>query len=356
MFCRRWFLVVVSLASLNVSPARAFGQQSSTPAGSIEPSPPAAKPEWTEIPIQPKETPVSPSTPGLPEIRFPNFASCSLAELQLAVSELSRLKPTEDQSKLRSLLEKTGAKTAEIARRTPNLISHEAVVLKQGDATMRQDFSFLVLQHLLDPKSAVFDEYRVDLKTGEKIETDFQNIEAPNSRQPSSAVELPKTGASVPQPRARTLSQGFVNQWLYFYPPSQPESEFRYLGEQTIDGHRTLVVAFAQKPGSVRMPVTFITENGTFPVFMQGVAWVDSSDFRIVQLRTDLLLPPPGMQLRRLTVDIRFSEIRLAEVPSPLWLPRQVIITANVGAVALHEKHTYTDYRLFRTHSKIVSR
>jgi hypothetical protein len=121
-----------------------------------------------------------------------------------------------------------------------------------------------------------------------------------------------------------------------------------------MDGHQTRVVAFAEKPGSVRLPGRIGYEDKTFPIFLQGVAWMDATDFRIVRLRTDVLLPPPGVPLRQLTADIQFAETRIAEIPSPLWLSSEVVITTNLGGTVLRESHTYSDYRLFRTQSKIV--
>lgn len=150
------------------------------------------------------------------------------------------------------------------------------------------------------------------------------------------------------------MTQGFVNEWLYFYPLNQHESQFRYLGQQKMDGHHTLVVAFAQKPQLVRLPVMVRYEDKTFPIFMQGVAWVDASDYRIVRLQTGLLSARPAAPLRELTADIQFAEFRIAELTSPLWLPRAVVVHSSAGRLSIREKHTYSNYRLFRARSKVL--
>lgn len=357
MFCRRWFLIAIALAAFpHLRQALAFAQQSPDPAGTAQiPSSPA-KPDVTEIPIQPAGDGdrVAPSAPSLPAVKIPNFTSCPIAELQHTVRELAHLKPVPDQSKLAELLDKIGDQTIESARKTPNLISHEAVVSEQGGVKMRQNFSYLVLKHALGSKGVVLDEFRVDLKTGEKFQTEeIEKTEASNSLAPSlSSLDLPSL-RSLPGTDSPPMSQGFGNDWLHFYPANRSESTFRYLGEQQMNGHRTLVVAFAQKPGSVRLPAIIAFENKTLPVYQQGVAWVDPSDFKIVRLRTDLLSPPAGVPLRQLTADIQFVEIRIAETASPLWLPRQVVVTTSLGGVTLRETHTYSNYRLFRAHSKV---
>lgn len=352
MFRQRRFLVASGLAAvLQIWPAPVFAQQSPTAGGNTETP---AKPDVVEIPLGPPPAPVAWSAPTLLELRIPNFASCPMGELRHAVPALAGLEAAEDQAELAALLDHIGAKTVEIVNKTPNLISHETVALQQGFIKTQKNFSYLILPHALGSKGIVLDEYRVNLKSGEKFQTeDIEKALASNSLAPSDVPrELPSASQSLTGSEAPPVSQGFVNEWLLFYPPNRTESDFRYLGQQKMDGHHTLVVAFAQKPASVRLPTLFRLEDKTVPIFLQGVAWVDATDFRIVRLRTDLL-SPPQVALRQLTADIQFSQVGIAEAAAPLWLPRQVVVTVNAGGVTLRESHTYSNYRLFRAHSKI---
>jgi hypothetical protein len=150
------------------------------------------------------------------------------------------------------------------------------------------------------------------------------------------------------------LAQGFANMWVYLVPLNQPESSFRYLGEEKISGHRTLVLGFAQNPKSVRSPAIFRFENKTLPMFVQGVAWVDASSFKVIRLRTDLLYRLAPVDVRQLTADIEFAQTSIAELSLPLWMPRQVSVTWNLGGHIVRERHQYSDYRLFHTRSNIV--
>ena len=120
-------------------------------------------------------------------------------------------------------------------------------------------------------------------------------------------------------------------------------------------GQRTLVLAFAQKPQSVLSPALFRSQGKTVPMFLQGVAWVSTSDFRILRLRTDLLSPLPEVSLHRLTADIQFVPTRIEEVSSVLWLPREVTVTSEVGGATLREDHRYSEYRLFRVQSRVLN-
>jgi len=355
---RRWFAVAALAALAQVGYAQIAPQPVQPPDSGTQTPTLAPKTETIEIPLQlpPTETPAAPQAPGaFPEIKFPNFATCSMAELQLTVPELGRLRVAESQSELPALLDKIGAKTVQIAGKTPDLISHEAVVSEQRDQTTRQNFSFLILQHAVGPNTRVLDEFRVDAATGEKFQTDFieKSAEAKASSAAPSLLDLPSARPIVPE-SIGPMSQGFVSAWLYFYPANRRQLEFRYLGQEKMDGHQTLVVAFAQKPGLVQLPTVIDYNLKTYRIFMQGVAWVDANDFRIVRLQSDVLSVPSGLPLRQLTADIRFAQTSIVDVASPLWLPTQVVVTTNLNGSTQRERHRYSNYRLFRTRSRMV--
>jgi hypothetical protein len=317
---------------------------------------PATPPKLDQAKTQDLSSPKTsaPSTAApVTAVNFPNFTACAIAELQLTVPELSGLKPALDQEGLATLLSKVGAKMVDIARNTPNLISHEIVTeSRQGALEVRRDYDYLILTRI-EGTDAVLNEFRVDIKTGVKFQTeDLRNNSAAESTPTDSGRSGHEEAAS--QSGQPPTSQGFATSWVYFYPLTQPQSTFRYLGEQKVNGQRTLVLAFAQKPQAVRSPGLFRSDGKTVAMFFQGVAWFDASDFRILRLRTDLLSPLPEVSLHRLTADIQFLPTRIAEVPSFLFLPHEVTVTSDVNGATLREDHKYSDYRLFRSQSKIL--
>lgn len=320
-------------------------------------SPPSAPPSKTEAPaaVTPQEAQVAPEATYL--VRT-DFVSSSVAELHQSVPELSGLKAAEDQQALPALLDKIGQRTLELSRKIPDLISHEEVVESQGGAkTTREEFSYLILAHR-GKEAVTLEEFRVDLKTGATLETDDAQkpgatIEpgAPSLRDDLASANrrINARAAGVPP-----LSQGFASMWVLFYPSNRTESNFRYLGEQKMDGHRAVVLAFAQKPGSVRLPGEVRLKDKSLPVYFQGIAWVDASDFRIVRLRTDLLSPVTDLPLTQLTSEVYFAGMQAAGSASPLWLPREVVVTSQVNGLTFHDKHSYSSYRSFKAHAKIL--
>ena len=296
-------------------------------------------------------TPETTNGASITEVNFPNFTSCTTAELQLTVPELNGLKPAPDQEILAALLDKVGAKTLDIARNTPNLISRETVTQsQQGVGETRRDYDYLILTRI-EGNVVGLNEFRVDLKTGDKFQTDevMKNESSTWADLERASHELAASQASRPP-----ASQGFATSWVHFYPLNRPQATFRYLGEQKVDGQRTLVLAFAQKPQSVPSPAMFRYQGKTTPMFLQGVAWVDASNFRILRLRTDLLSPLPEVSLHRLTADIQFVPTRIEKVPSLLSLPREVTVTSEVSGSTLREIHKYSEYRRFGSQSRVV--
>jgi len=243
------------------------------------------------------------------------------AQMTAAIPELQGLDPTPDQLPLAELLKKIGAKSLDLLQRMPNVISHESVVTKvePRGPTFHQKFEYLVLRHDTNGV-AVLEEFRTDKA---------------------------KTGATP-------LAEGSANTWVMFHPGNLHESRFRALGRQRMDGHATIVVAFAQIPEQVRFPGEVKLQGQSVPVLHQGIAWVDESDFRIVRLRTDLLAPRPDIYLRTLTREVLFADVRLPETADLLWLPQEAKITTDFKGQIVQQVYKYSGFRLYRAKSKIV--
>jgi len=300
----------------------------------------------------PATTSATSNVASVTELNFPNVTISAIAELQLTIPELKGLNPAPDQQKLPDLLDKVGAKTLEIAKSTPNLICRENVIQSQrGVGETRRDYDYLIVTRV-ERNFVGLDEFRVDLKTGEKFET---SDEIKDEKSVLADLERASHELGVSQPGRAPASQGFATTWLYFYPFNRREATFRYLGEQKLDGRATLVLAFAQKPESVMRPGLFRYQDKTAPMFLQGVAWVDASDFRILRIRTELLSPVPEVSLQQLSADIQFVETRISGVSAILFLPHDVDVISAVGGGTLREHHSYSNYRLFRAQSRILA-
>jgi hypothetical protein len=268
-----------------------------------------------------------------------------LPKLKKTVHELGELEPSASQDQLTDLLAKVAAKADDLLRKVPNLISDEAVsetemTVPKGEplgcigagcsqfamghhSQRNQKFSYIILAHTNQYGQLQLEEYR----TG-------------------------RNDKPVPQGTAAPKFQGFVANWLVFSSSNQGESRFRYLGQQNMDGHNSFVIGFAQIPGAIEYPGQFLTAKGSIPMLLQGVAWIDQSDFRIIRLRTDLLAPQPQVEFQEQTSNIGFGPVKLAD--TELWLPEAVDVEMEADGQYLQEQHQYSNYRLYQAKSRIV--
>jgi hypothetical protein len=270
-----------------------------------------------------------------------------LATLKKIVPELKGLEPAPSQEHLSELLAKIGAMVEELLQKVPDLISEEVVtqreLTKSDMATeiapnsvvpfdnksfgSEKNLNYIILRHTRQNQRPVLEEYRSD-----------------------------SNGKPVTQGAESVRFQGFVANWVIFSSSNHDESRFRDLGEQRMDGHNTFVVAFAQIPGSVESPGRIVSGSRSTLSLLQGIAWVDQSDFRIVHLRTDILAPRPEVPLQRLTAKIQFGPVHLAaETNLELWLPLAVEIDMEASGRSYFEQHKYSRYRLYQVKTRILS-
>lgn len=271
------------------------------------------------------------------------YLAYSLPDLEAAVPELKGLQPATSQNQLNMLVHRTGETCVELLRHMPNVIAHEEVITRERTVSLishggvagkrielkprRQQFEYLLLSHRT-AEGGVLDEYRTD-KHGRPITGSGDDAQA-------------------------QLTQGFVNDWLHFYPGNLGESQFRYLGQQDIDKHHTFVIAFAEVPEAMKFPAQCRLEGTLISILLQGVAWIDSSDFRIVRIREDLLAPRPDIYLNQFTTKIHFGDVKISKAASSLWLPQQVDIEWEYRGILFQRRHSYSDYRLFAAKAKII--
>jgi hypothetical protein len=271
----------------------------------------------------------------------------ALPKLKKTVHELGGLEAATSQEQLTDLLSKVGIKADDLLHRLPNLVCDEVVSETQwteaqggiagcsGEGCLHfpaasrgernQKFSYMILTHQEQGSGFALSEYRAG-----------------------------RNGKPVEEGTALPYFQGFITSWLVFSSLNQVESHFRYLGQQKTEGHDTFVIGFAQIPGSVESPGQYMTGKGSIPMLLQGVVWVDQSDFRIVRLRTDLLAPQFESQFQQQTSNILFGPVHIASHAEELWLPQSVEVKMEANGQFLYEQHRYSKYRLYQANTKIV--
>lgn len=257
-----------------------------------------------------------------------------LEQLIREIPELRGLEPAEDQDELPVILRGTGRTVEAFFKDIVSVVAHEEVKQERTNpngkttANRQRRYDYLILIDR-DEKPPRVDEYRM------------------NANGNPAEQEGLADGYSI--------TSGFALKCIHFLPGLQWDSTFRYLGDQTMDGRDTFVVAFAQRPGRSTVTTNATGIWGTVILLVQGIAWVDRSTFQILRMRTDLLAPRNDIGLEQQTTQLRLDEVQLAGVPKPLWLPSEVQVTMKFKGQYFRNEHRYPEHKLFRVSAKIVA-
>ena len=256
-----------------------------------------------------------------------SFIDEPMEQLIKRVPELKTLQAASDQEQLPMILEKTGANVFELFDQLGSLVAKEKITeenlnpltgmpLKVGAERFNPVTGM--------PLSQAF-QYQV-----QQDEYSYFIVRQDNLLQ--TAIEEYRRNADgwLAEPsEALFLSSGFASSALHFSTLLQSESAFRYLGEDHVGSQRTYVVAFAQIPEVAT--ITFKMKKPEGPElqwFIQGIAWVDTSSFQILQIRTDLLapksLPTECVPRDQLQTVVKFKEMRVNGLANSIWLPTEV--------------------------------
>jgi hypothetical protein len=257
------------------------------------------------------------------------------------VPELKSMRPAADQQALGEILEKTGSNVDEFFKHIVDVIAQERITQERLSGTriigeQQTDDNYLIVRGSDAPDSDLL-EYRMDAN-GNRIDPGGDR-------------------------RGYLMTFGFALLSNYFASTYQPESTFRYLGDQKLGARDTYVVAFAQKPGEATQVVTMrSTHIEGVHMLMQGIAWIDKANFQIVRMRTDLLAPRPEVSLDRQTTEVSFDPVQLQDIASPLWLPADVKVFLEIKEnmlgssvqLCFRNEHHYSEYRRYRVSVKMI--
>jgi hypothetical protein len=262
------------------------------------------------------------------------------------IPELNGLKPATDQSQLPGILRGVSENLQNFTTNFVNIAALETVE-ETGN----------LLRGLAGP-DAWGDERCGSEGTTERAVQKFRYLML--ARREGSAftlVELRTDPRGREAPTQKLLSKqyvkttGFAAMPLFFGPLQQPWSDFRLLGQLKIGRDHTEVVAFAEHAEPVAVMGHFLIGGTSVPLLVQGVAWIRSSDYQILQMRTDLLASIPP--LTRMTTVVHFAETQFQDSPKAFWLPKEVEVTVKYSQLTLTNRHRYSHYQMFRVKSVI---
>jgi hypothetical protein len=263
-------------------------------------------------------------------LQAPTVISKSIEELMATFPELRPLDADPDQNDLPSLLGKVGSGVQALFHDFPNTCSLEQVRLERMDSSGRvvealnRKLQYLMIARPGQEELGI-EEYRTDTR-GRRV--DLMKLQA-----------------------AFLLTSGYASTPIFFHPFYQDESDFRYLGRETVEP-RAHVLAFAQKPNVARLRGTFGLSGRPAHFLLQGLVWIHPADFHIARMHTELLHSLPEVELLMNSTVIEMEPVQFSQISRTLWLPHEVTVTTEWGGKFYRNRHRYSDYKLFTVETR----
>jgi hypothetical protein len=292
-----------------------------------------------------------------------SFIEEPLEELVKRVPELKTLQPAIDQQLLPMILEKTGANVQELFDRLVSLVAKEKVTEEGLNPLTGMPLKVTTerFNSLTGMPLSQAGQYQV-----QQDEYSYFIVRKDNLLQTAIKEYRRDADGLEEPPEVPFLSSGFASSVLHFSNVLRAESTFRYLGQDHVGSRSVDVVAFAQIPEVAT--ITFKMKKPERPELqwlIQGIAWVDTSTFQILQMRTDLLalksLPTGCVPKDQLETLVKFDEVKVRGLAHSLWLPTEAHvlevldrypIPSGLGCKVHGEQefrnvHRFTDYRAY---------
>lgn len=205
------------------------------------------------------------------------------------------------------------------------LADYTAVPERSG-TTIRQKLRYIILPW---PNSDIpaFEEYRTDLNGNPLDSSNLRGFVMTSSK--------------------------YASIYLYFSPADQHDSRFRYFGTEAIRDRECHVVAFAQVPEKARRVDLFHSTGATFGLLFQGLAWVDSGNFRILRITCWLLASRKDIGVNSQTTTVDFFPFQPSGSEKALWLPCDVMVMLDFRGTQVRDTHRYSNFKLFRVESTV---
>ena len=283
--------------------------------------PPRVRTVWTNIQDRKKDEAVM----GAAKARAKARGEESLDYLNHPPKNLPDFEPATDQAPLAAILASVGRNVSEFFATLPNICSmekvHQEALNHGGKTTSGQENKYRYLLLASNERwGPTIEEYRA-------------NFGGQLSSQVGSTDNY-------------MLTSGFASAPVVFHPAYQRGSSFRLLGREKLKGRNTFVVAYAQEPARARIFGSFQLGEKATTTYTQGIAWIDSENYQIIRLATDLLTPLPQIKLKKETTEIDFSEVHFKRLPTAFWLPDMVTVTLDWNGKFLRNQHAYSDFLL----------
>jgi hypothetical protein len=134
---------------------------------------------------------------------------------------------------------------------------------------------------------------------------------------------------------------------LVFHPNYSPDFNFNCDGMVSAAGHDYWQVSFAQRVDRPVKIQTYVVNGFSFPIYLQGRAWIDPGRGEVVRLESQLEKPIPQIELWQQHQVIDYIGVKFASTGQTVWLPQAAEVYVERHGKRYYRRHYFEDYRLF---------
>ncbi|MGA7413116.1 MAG: hypothetical protein WBW33_21750 [Bryobacteraceae bacterium] len=106
-------------------------------------------------------------------------------------------------------------------------------------------------------------------------------------------------------------------------------------------------VAFAEAPSQTPIGSPLMTGPDGRQVPLQGLAWLDAKNSRVLRIRLSLMGQPPQGALRAMTLDIRFVPVEFKSLERVYSLPATATLDLTYEGLEVLNVHRFFDFHLY---------
>jgi hypothetical protein len=146
--------------------------------------------------------------------------------------------------------------------------------------------------------------------------------------------------------RSMLVSNGFATLFLVFHPLYANSFEFNTVGEEVVDGHRLIKVAFRHIRGT-RTPAALALRGREYPLDLSGTAWIDPETAAIIRISAGIDNTMVDIGLNTLQTDVEFAPVSFHDPEKTYWFPSRAIVEVETPRQHWRNTHEFTNYKRF---------
>jgi hypothetical protein len=146
---------------------------------------------------------------------------------------------------------------------------------------------------------------------------------------------------------AKIATMGLPAVVLVFHPDYAEDFAFECDGLARSEGRDYWQMRFAQREDRQVRIESYVVNGASYPVHLQGRAWIDPGKGQVVRLESQLLKPIPQIELWEQHQRIDYTEVRFASTGQEVWLPQAAEVYVERHGKRYYRRHSFEDFRLF---------